>query len=264
MAYYNNKLLHKWLEVRGFTKECRRVNDIYSSSTEREILASLIEIFKIDEDTVSIQDYLDKVLFEQQRDLLKEQRAIGASSERSFLRNYFDEYDRSCQQIFINSNDRSIIQRAIENIVVNYQIALQHCYYHLYHNASTLALLCLLINPFTRKFFFQDTNESVIKPDLAQCLIDRLCPELLKKCKAVKVFSKKTGSDFQLVTEKDCLVIRIDQPDKFTICAVTEAQSSDMGVLHDGQINGRYRIFRGLKIKNTSLYNSNKVYYIEI
>ena len=47
LAYYNNKLLHRWLSVRGYDSELEKVSAI-TSTDPMEVIKELICIFDID------------------------------------------------------------------------------------------------------------------------------------------------------------------------------------------------------------------------
>jgi len=65
LAYYNNKLLHRWLEVRDYKEELEKVRAIMMDKPI-EIIKELIKIFKVTtddkkiEEGVYILEYLEK------------------------------------------------------------------------------------------------------------------------------------------------------------------------------------------------------------
>ena len=64
LVYYNNKLLHRWLDVRGYSDELEKISSITSEKT-LEIIKELIIIFNVAsnekkiEEAVYMLEYLD-------------------------------------------------------------------------------------------------------------------------------------------------------------------------------------------------------------
>ncbi|MCD8248479.1 MAG: hypothetical protein LUC60_01245 [Lachnospiraceae bacterium] len=46
LGYYHNKLLHRWLEVRGYEDELRKVSEIVAID-DMEVIKRLVEIFDV-------------------------------------------------------------------------------------------------------------------------------------------------------------------------------------------------------------------------
>ena len=65
LVYYNNKLLHRWLDVRGYSDELEKISSITSEKT-LEIIKELIIIFNVAsnekkiEEAVYMLEYLDE------------------------------------------------------------------------------------------------------------------------------------------------------------------------------------------------------------
>ena len=55
LAYYNNKLLHRWLEVRGYSDELEKVNAI-TAEKHIEVIKELIKIFNVICDDKKIEE----------------------------------------------------------------------------------------------------------------------------------------------------------------------------------------------------------------
>ena len=56
LAYYNNKLLHRWLEVRDYKEELDKVRAI-TVDKPIEIIKELIKIFRVTSDIYNVIDY---------------------------------------------------------------------------------------------------------------------------------------------------------------------------------------------------------------
>ena len=55
LNYYDNKLLHRWLEVRGYDKELKNVMMI-SCKDSLDIIKELINIFEVSSDTNKVEE----------------------------------------------------------------------------------------------------------------------------------------------------------------------------------------------------------------
>lgn len=164
LEYYNNLLLHRWLRVRGYDDKLEMVNSI-SSENPMDIIKELIKIFDIivDEEDVEESVYMLKYLDER-----KELCSIYEQQE--FKTNYIiDDYQTGYYQlvggIFENPQNIAIIKANIEEITKNYSWILELNHRDLYwdlRKKSKLAIICLLMNEKSRKYFLpiKKTNDS--------------------------------------------------------------------------------------------------------
>lgn len=155
LDYYNNKLLHRWLEVRGYEKELKGVNLIKGENVEH-IIQELINIFNIELDAKKVKEktYILKYL--------KERRELFALySEEEFKVNHIiDDYQNNYQEIvkdiINNSNDISIIKANINEIIEKYYRIFELDYYRLFYEFlydAKMAIFVMLANDKTRKFY---------------------------------------------------------------------------------------------------------------
>lgn len=164
LNYYNNKLLHRWLNVRGYDSELEKVSAI-SSGDPMEIIKELIRIFDVvaDEEKVEESIYMLKYLDER-----KELCAIY-EQENYKAKNIIDDYETGYRQlvsgILENPDDAAVIKANIAEIVSNYSWILQLNHRELFwdlSDESALAIMCLLMNPESRNYYLpiENTSES--------------------------------------------------------------------------------------------------------
>lgn len=155
LAYYNNKLLHRWLGVRGYDSELEAVSAI-TSDDPMEIIKELIRIFDVvtDEKKVEESIYILKYLDER-----KELYDIY-EKENYKAKNIIDDYETGYHQllegIFENPNDVAVIKANISEIVENYAWILKLDHRNLFYvlrRKSALAIMCLLMNEKSRRYY---------------------------------------------------------------------------------------------------------------
>ena len=164
LAYFNNKLLHRWLSVRGYESELERVSAI-TGSDPMEIIKELIRIFDVvaDEEKVEESIYILKYLDER-----KELCAIY-EQENYKAKNIIDDYETGYRQLVMgileNPDDVAVIKANIAEIVSNYSWILKLNHRELFwdlSDESALAIMCLLMNPESRNYYLpiENTSES--------------------------------------------------------------------------------------------------------
>lgn len=155
LAYYNNKLLHRWLNVRGYDSELAKVSAI-ASSEPMDIIKELIRIFDVvaDEKKVEENIYMLKYLDER-----KELCAIY-EQENYKVKSIIDDYEVGYRQlvdgILENPDDAAVIKANIAEMVSNYAWILKLNHRNLFHvlrAKSALAIMCLLMNEKSRNYY---------------------------------------------------------------------------------------------------------------
>lgn len=156
LEYYDNKLLHRWLEVRGYENELERVKNISSNCDRFEVISELINIFDVLCDKNEIKESIYMLRYLDER---KELNAIYAEENykvESIIDDYFSGYRQLVDSILANPNDVSIIKASISEIVSNYNWVFRLNHRELFWiltEKSILAIMCFLMNKETRTFF---------------------------------------------------------------------------------------------------------------
>lgn len=162
LAYYNNKLLHRWLSVRGYASELEKVSAI-SGSDPMEIIKELIRIFDVVTDTEKVEESIYMLKY------LDERKELCAIYERenykakSIIDDYEAGYRRLVDGILENPNDVAVIKANIAEMVSNYAwiLKLNHreLFYTLIENDSILAIMCLLMVEECRNYYLLDNDD---------------------------------------------------------------------------------------------------------
>lgn len=155
LAYYDNKLLHRWLSVRGYDSELEAVSAI-TSDEPMEIIKELIRIFDVvtDEKKVEESIYMLKYLDERKKlCAIYEQKNYKA---KNIIDDYEAGYRQLVNEILENPNDAAVIKANIAIIVTDYAWILKLDHRKLFNKLrakSVLAIMCLLMNEKTRNYY---------------------------------------------------------------------------------------------------------------
>ena len=156
LAYYDNKLLHRWLGVRGYNTELEAVSAI-TSTDPMEIIKELIRIFDVvtDEEKVEESIYMLKYLDER-----KELCAIYEQenyNSKHIIEDYETGYRQLVEGILENPNDAAVIKANIAEMVSNYswilELSHRELFWTLIREDLPLAIMCLLMNEKSRNYY---------------------------------------------------------------------------------------------------------------
>lgn len=182
LSYYDNKLLHRWLNVRGYETELEKINTI-TSTDSLIIIQELIKIFnvEVDSDKISEGIYILKYLNEQKEltniykdnnynvNLILDDYEQGYNQLTHILIDYAntdnaitikDDLDTPITTSSITIKDKSNklakVKAAINEISNKYQWIFQLDHRNLFYtlkSESPISILCLLMNESFRKYF---------------------------------------------------------------------------------------------------------------
>lgn len=138
LEVYNNGLLQRWLEVRGYSEILEKINDIaYDSNID--IIKRLINIFKIEiknekvEEGVEILEYINK-----RKIKLQEYNELNFKTQK-IIEDYHLEYQNLIEDIIENKDDMSKIKANIKQFEDIYfelfKCTFHKLYYRLKENA---------------------------------------------------------------------------------------------------------------------------------
>ena len=106
LAYYNNKLLHRWLNVRGYNSELEKVSAI-ATSDPMEVIKELIRIFDVVADVEKVEESIYMLKYLDER---KELCAIY-EQENYKAKSIIDDYEAGYRQLRIPPRWRRPQQR---------------------------------------------------------------------------------------------------------------------------------------------------------
>lgn len=155
LTYFNNKLLHRWLNVRGYRSELEKVSAI-TGKDSMEIIKELIRIFDVVADEKKVEESIYMLKYLEER---KELCAIY-EQENYKMKNIIDDYETGYRQlvdgILDNPDDVAVIKANIAEIAENYAWILKLNHRNLFYVLrvkSALAIMCLLMNEKSRNYY---------------------------------------------------------------------------------------------------------------
>lgn len=274
LAYYKNKLLHRWLHVRGYNTELDAISAI-TSTDSMDIIKELIHIFGISEDVDKIEEsiYILKYLEE------RKERIAAYEKENykvtSIIKDYKNGYQKLVEGILKNPYNPALIKANIKEIVTNYAWVLELNHRSLFNqlkNTSQLAVMCLLMNEISRKYYLPvekkladgkaalDTAQDIDKNMMFKhiCLMIQRSDFAAELGKNLLSFSGVTDGYWKDLEPKGkkYMIISIDAGD------YVRAAGKLGGDLSKADITNKFIILDGVDYKSNS--NTNKLLYMEV
>ena len=161
MAYFDNKLLHRWLDVRGYEEELDKVNKI-TIEKPIEIIKELIKIFGVVTDEKKIEESIYMMEYLEERKELYSVYEKENYKVKSIIDDYKTGYRHLVNGILENPNDVAKIKANINEIVNNYAWILgldYRCLYYSLREKSKVAIMCLLMVPLLRDYYLPKCYE---------------------------------------------------------------------------------------------------------
>lgn len=189
LSYYDNKLLQRWLAVRGYKTELDDVNSIKSTDVV-EIAKSLIKIFKVENESKNLEKEIYILKYQTDKEKrIKEYENNGYKLD-TIIHNYEDQYNELIKEILTNPNDIALIKSNIKAIARNYSwiFKLHHKgLFWILAKKSKLAIMIILMENELRHYFLpRKLYEKAHINNVNQ--VEKEAEELKKK-----VFSKWLG-----------------------------------------------------------------------
>ena len=280
LQYYRDKILEKWLTVRGYADELKKVQSIKSTSP-LDIVKELVSIFQVETEKDKIEYATAIIKYRDQRVLAVQKLTDKSNQSVRFLNEYFNKYSELIQEIINNPNDKNTIQAAITEIVDSYYTIFSMDYRYFFYNIrdiSPLAIMCLLMNPKTRRFYIPDdkpsnennseeSNKGIVEKDINEMYdwIKKAVKEesFIEKLGefAIKI-NKETGSRWDTITRDKCLVLKIRTSRYNNSCAICRYSDNQLDALEANQVNDKFLILDGIQYQSNN--SSNELYYIKI
>lgn len=274
LEYYNNKLLHKWLEVRGYTKELEQVN-LITVDEPINVVKELIRIFNVVNDIKVVEESVYILNYLNERKALYDIYVSNKFKAEEIIDDYMNGYRAIKQEIIETCDDVAKIKAKISEIAVNYSWAFEldhRDFFWELADENILAIMCLLMNEDTRDYFMpvpdEDDNEyqfDIDWNDDKKGMYEYIC-ELDKKTDYLKTqlgdhllaFSGITDGYWKDLKSKDkqYMIINIGLGDYVRSAGRTGEEFSK------GQIQDIFRILDGIDYKSNSA--TRTLYYMEV
>lgn len=162
LAYYNNKLLHRWLEVRGYSDELEKVNAI-TAEKHIEIIMELIKIFNVICDDKKIEESVYMLEYLEERQELCSIYDKENYKTKDIIKDYEMGYKHLVEDILENPDDVAKIKANISEMVTNYDWILELNHRELFYmmkEKSMLTIMCLLMNEQSRNYYLPIKKEN--------------------------------------------------------------------------------------------------------
>lgn len=274
LDYYNNKLLRRWLEVRGYTKELEAVSSI-TCDDSMEIIKELIRIFDVETDEKKVEENIYILKYLNERKELCELYEQENYKSAHIIDDYEVGYRQLVDGILKNPKDVALIKANIAEIVSNYAWVLEldhrNLFYTLREN-SALAIMCLLMNEKSRNYYLPveittEGGESKLDTDTnfdKKNMFDQIC-YMIKNPKFktnladnIMTFSGETDGYWKDLEPKGkkFMVISMESGDYI------RSSGRSGGDLSSDDVKNKFVILDGIDYKSN--YNSHKLLYMEV
>lgn len=164
LSYYSNKILQRWLDVRGYQKELAEVNAIPVNSDTYTVISSLIEIFRIEADPNKIREGISILTYLVEHRICDLEYAKNQTDRKVIIEDYHTGYNMLIEHMLANKTDMSVLKADAREIEENYyelfKLDCRRLYYYLSTRARK-AIFALLTRPRCRKLWIDE--ETAIK-----------------------------------------------------------------------------------------------------
>lgn len=269
LDYYRNGLLCRWLKVRGYEKELKKVEEIRSEDS-MGIIKELIRIFEIPCDPAEVEKSIYILKYKVESESENEQYKQESYKVDGIIEDYRQGYRSLLNTIFENQNDAAQIKAAIQEIVEKYKWVLQYDYRRvlteLIDQKMLLAVMCFLMNEQAREVCFAPDPENLTFP--AGSDNDVLYEEIITMLEQkeimetlgdnLKSFSGVTDGYWKDLKPKGqkYMLLRIGVGDFARSAGVI---GGDLG---SAQINGKFPVVDGIDYKSNS--SMRTMLYMEV
>lgn len=159
LNHYDNGMLARWLETRGYTAHLAAVNAV-NAQDDLEKAKLLCEIFEVED-----KDMAKKVENREYEAKLAQQKETVNNlkqSRRGGIDEYHQKYEDLIQKIIDNKTDIPVIKECIEDIAANYRQLLELDYWRLFEIMRFLAPLAVFValtnDTFREKFLMPEKD----------------------------------------------------------------------------------------------------------
>lgn len=155
LKYYQNGLLLRWLEVRGYEAEYKKVSEI-SEIEAIEIIKELIKIFNIEADEKKAEEGVYMLQFLDEKKKLYEAYKNDSFKASGIIGDYQTGFKKLIEGLFENPNDVARIKANVAELMSSYKWAMDLYHRQLFWNLkeiSPLAIMCILMNDEARKYY---------------------------------------------------------------------------------------------------------------
>ena len=220
LSYYENELLHRWLNVRGYDEILDKVNKI-SSTSALEIIKELISIFEIETNLSNIEKNTYILQYKRENEmLLEEYRKMGYKTS-NIIDDYYAGYTAIIDSIIENKDDMAKIKACISELEDSYIYLLSYNYRELFYKLldnAPMGIFAILMNETLRYLYLP-------KPTSVGEKITEVFSTVSKILSAAIINAKNTSDS---TIEENVLKnsIQLDEDKKIMLAKITSLVSN--------------------------------------
>ena len=249
LNYYENGLLIRWLEVRGYSKEAEKVQGIDKKLDDLGVIKELILIFGVETKIEEIEKAIGILTYLKDEKMCNEEYAKKKFVKDQIIDDYHSGYDALLAHIRDNANDMPTLKADITELERSYfglfVLDNYRLFYDLVQNAPK-AVYVILTRDRLRNYWIGESANKQIATHITGKLN---CREILGD--DLKIVKRNTQAMWDPI-EKPDVVLMVLQINSGTF--VKNAGEFSEKLDHT-EINGKFRKFKGLE------YQCNSEYY---
>jgi len=184
LDYYKNKLLHRWLDVRGYKAELEKVSKIVSTEPVK-IIKELIKIFDIDADDEKVEESVYMIKYTDEHKKQCDKYNLERCNVDQIIEDQKNGYMRLLDGIIKNPHNISMIKANIAEIVSKYEWIFRLNHRELFFSFFNIvedehfnkyvreinykyiaAIMCLLMNEKSRKYYLPNNDDKTIRDNI--------------------------------------------------------------------------------------------------
>lgn len=153
LSYYESGLLLRWLEVRGYEAERKKVKEI-ETSKKIEIIKELVKIFNVETDDKVIEYDTYILGYKTKQEEQARNYIENKSAKEEIITDYYAGYQELVERILNHNEDMAVIKAAINEIVTNYRVTFDYDYralFNTFRNHAPKAIYAMLMNEYMRE-----------------------------------------------------------------------------------------------------------------
>lgn len=256
---YENGILKKWLDVRGYKKESEQLDQILAEKNAdiSTVIIGLIKIFSSIDENFNPKTEAYSQIFRAIKKSRLEEAKDNEFEYKNIIEQYHFDYEMLKESIIENNTSfdfiKSCVSELSEKFIGLFRLDYRQFYYE-YIEKAPLAVFAVLMNNELRDLLL---NDEAISWELSKQYSDI---EVLQKLgDNLKTYRGSTQGMWQYIGQAGMKYLVIKLSDG--ACRVGEQHSLNIDISAN-EVNGYFKILDGLLFKSTS--DSLEVVYLEV
>ena len=164
LKYFENGLLLRWLKVRGYEKEYIAVENIDKSLDNKDIIVSLLKIFKMNDiDIDDIEKEVSILEYQNEKRKLNEIYKENSFTKEQIIEDYHTGYNSLILHMEKNKENMAILKADAVQMEREYSKLFSLNYYELYFrllDSAPKAIFAMLTRDIFRKYWLDEESNS--------------------------------------------------------------------------------------------------------